>query len=81
MCRYQDNGGKGGGALHLIVSGVLTHDGMITVNGGHGVNQCTSGYRSNYCCGSGGGSGGSLLIETGTLAGSGVFSARGEDVH
>ena len=54
--------GKGGGQLHLRVSTELNNDGTIDVNGGSGT---------------GGGSGGSLLVEGGTIKGRGTFNARG----
>ena len=60
------NGGAGGGAIKLVVSGTLTVNGTISANGG------------SYSAGGGGGAGGSLWINTGILAGSGVIKANGE---
>ena len=54
--------GKGGGQLLLTIDSELTNDGFINVDGGDGI---------------GGGSGGSLLIEGGTIKGRGTFNARG----
>jgi hypothetical protein len=60
------NGGAGGGALHLIVGGSLALDGSITARG-----------ATSQITGSGGGSGGSLWISTSKLSGSGLISADG----
>ena len=54
--------GKGGGQFVLTVDSELTNDGYVSVDGGDGI---------------GGGSGGSLLVEGGTIQGRGLFSARG----
>ncbi len=59
-------GGRGGGAIKLIVADTITVDGAITATGGHG--------KAN---GTGGGSGGSIWILSDTLAGSGSISADG----
>jgi len=59
-------GGAGGGAVRLIVNGVLTIDGRLSADG-------AAGYSSN----GGGGSGGCFHLTVGTLAGSGVVSANG----
>jgi hypothetical protein len=62
------DGGAGGGAIKLTVSGTLTNNGIISANGqgpGSTNNQAS------------GGSGGSLLIQTATLTGSGTIQANG----
>ncbi|MEH6822802.1 MAG: hypothetical protein V7629_02685, partial [Motiliproteus sp.] len=61
-----NNGTRGGGAIKLVVSGRLQLDGSITAIGSRG---------SYY----GGGSGGAVWIDAGTLAGVGTISARGAD--
>ncbi|HEY71208.1 MAG TPA: hypothetical protein G4O08_11560, partial [Anaerolineae bacterium] len=68
--RYSETwcGGAGGGAIHLIASGVVTIDGALSANGGAGL----AGDR-----GCGGGSGGSLWIEAGSLTGAGRISVDG----
>jgi hypothetical protein len=58
--------GSGGGAIRLVVSGTLTVDGRLSANG----------TAVNLSCG-GGGSGGSLWITTGAIAGGGVIQANG----
>lgn len=57
---------RGGGAIRLVVSGVLTNDGAISANGETGPAGCR-----------GGGSGGSIYVTANHLAGSGLFSAQG----
>lgn len=57
-------GGNGGGAIRLNISGTLTNNGVISANGGNGEDSTGS---------AGAGSGGSVYVTTGTLAGSGVF--------
>jgi hypothetical protein len=59
-------GGRGGGAFHLTVTGLLQVDGVISANGGNG-----SGLDG------GGGSGGSIWLTTGTLSGAGSITANG----
>jgi hypothetical protein len=60
------NGGSGGGALNLTVSGTFTVNGKISANGNNGDPEA------------GGGSGGSLNFSNiGTLAGNGIISANG----
>ena len=59
-------GGPGGGALRLNVTGTLTVDGRISSDGGTGLTQAC-----------GGGSGGSIWLNVGKLAGAGVISANG----
>jgi phosphodiesterase/alkaline phosphatase D-like protein len=61
-------GSAGGGAVKLVVGGVLTVTGSITANGLAGTVTNTSG---------GGGSGGSVWIQAGTLAGAGAITANG----
>ena len=55
-------GGAGGGAVRLYVTGVLQVDGRISAAGGAGSGPSA-----------GGGSGGTVSLTAGTLAGSGVF--------
>lgn len=62
------SGGGGGGILRLDVAGTLQVDGQVIVNGGNGTTPL---YRA------GGGSGGSILIQCGTLRGTGVIRADG----
>ena len=61
-------GGSGGGAIKIVATGTVTVDGAITATG----NTPTSG---NVWCG--GGSGGSIWIQTGILAGAGSVTANG----
>ena len=61
-------GGIGGGRLYLAVGHTLTVDGFILAKGGH--------YRS---VGAGGGSGGSIHIETYTVDGAGTVDTSGGD--
>jgi hypothetical protein len=62
---YNYNGGAGGGAIKLIVSGTTTVTGDITANG------------ANAGADSGGGSGGSIWINTGSLEGAGSVTVNG----
>jgi hypothetical protein len=59
-------GGAGGGAIRLIVTGMLMLDGRISADGSPG-----------FAVGSGGGSGGSVWLTVGTLTGGGSISANG----
>ena len=59
-----DGGNPGGGAIELDVATTLQMDGTISANGSHFGNH-------------GGGAGGSIWIEVGTLAGSGTIQANG----
>jgi hypothetical protein len=59
-------GGFGGGAVHLVVSGFLQIDGLLSANGQNGSGS-----------GGGGGSGGSIWVSTGTLSGAGSITANG----
>jgi hypothetical protein len=59
-------GSEGGGAIRLNVGGVLTVDGRLSANGNWGIQD-----------NSGGGSGGSIWVTTGTLAGNGQIVADG----
>lgn len=61
-------GAAGGGAIHLIISDTLTLDGIISANGATGSGDFEA---------SGGGSGGSIWIETNSLTGAGTVSANG----
>lgn len=58
-------GGTGGGALKLVVPGMTRIDGRLSVNGGNSAHSTGTG-----------GSGGSIWIVEGTLAGSGTISAN-----
>jgi hypothetical protein len=62
-------GGRGGGSIRLYLSGTLTNNGSISVNGGNGYDGW----------GGAGGSGGSIWVSARNLAGSGfgTFSAKG----
>src|SRR3990167_3863359 len=64
------SGGTGGGATKLTVSGTLTVNGTIRADAGPG---CP--YYYVYS----GGSGGSLWIDTATITGNGMISAKGGD--
>jgi len=59
-------GGAGGGAISLTVTGTLEVDGTVSARGLAGTGPST-----------GGGSGGSIYLSVGALAGSGVISANG----
>ncbi|MCX7019199.1 MAG: hypothetical protein NTY46_09490 [Candidatus Sumerlaeota bacterium] len=61
-------GGSGGGAVRLDVPGTLSLDGMITAAGAAGNPAFTA---------DGGGSGGSIYLTAGVLAGSGILSVNG----
>ena len=63
---YSLGGGNGGGALRLSVDGMLLLDGTISANGASG--------SAAYA---GGGSGGSIWVDTASLSGSGRFEANG----
>jgi hypothetical protein len=63
------NGGPGGGAVHLVVSGTLTLDGIIVADGRDGLGSSS---HDN-----GGGAGGSIWLEVSTLAGVGTLRANG----
>jgi len=67
-------GGAGGGVIRLIVNGTLTVNGQIATDGNPGIADGNGWVRG------GGGSGGSLWINAGQLAGNGVISARGGGV-
>ncbi|MEK9156402.1 MAG: hypothetical protein AAB360_03865, partial [Patescibacteria group bacterium] len=58
------DGGSGGGAIKLAVTGTLILNGTISANGGDGAARA-------------GGSGGSVYIVTNTITGSGTISANG----
>ncbi|HTK04300.1 MAG TPA: fibronectin type III domain-containing protein [Candidatus Eisenbacteria bacterium] len=57
---------QGGGAVKFIASGTFTNNGTITANGAAGDNSDD-----------GGGAGGSVWIDAGTLAGTGIIRALG----
>ena len=63
---FWGTGGSGGGAIRLNVSGTLELNGSVSADG-----ETISGQ------GGGGGSGGSIFVNAHTLAGTGIFSARG----
>ena len=63
--QYQGTTAPGGGAIHLIVAGTLTDNGIISAN------------AAPACCFVGGSAGGSVYVTTGTLTGSGTFNANG----
>ena len=75
-CHAVANGGDGGGYVDITVSGTMTVDGSVTADGANGVYVTHSG---NYTCYaySGGGSGGGVVLDVGTLAGSGSIGADG----
>ncbi|MCM8768235.1 MAG: caspase family protein [Candidatus Omnitrophica bacterium] len=62
---YASTGGRGGGAIHLSITGILTLNGEISARGGTPTGAA------------GGGAGGSLLVTCQTLTGSGRFVADG----
>ncbi len=62
--------GAGGGLVQITVAGTLTVDGSIKADGGNGIN-------SGLFTGGGGGSGGSVNLRVGALAGSGTITANG----
>lgn len=64
-------GGAGGGAIKLILTGTLTVNGTLSANGSKGYENATP---TTY---GGGGSGGSLWVQTKILAGSGSIQALG----
>ena len=68
-CEYVATAGSGGGAVRLSVAGVLTVDGHLSAKGTDGA--------VNGSYGTGGGSGGSIYLTVGTLAGAGVIAANG----
>jgi len=61
-----DAAGNGGGSIRLNISGTLKLDGTIAAIGANG-----NGFNG------GAGSGGSIYVTTATIAGSGIFKARG----
>ncbi|WP_413582504.1 beta strand repeat-containing protein [Bdellovibrio sp. HCB288] len=62
-------GGRGGGAIKLVLTGTLTVNGYLSSEG------CGGWYYNNYY--PGGGSGGSIWIIAQSVAGSGSISVRG----
>lgn len=72
---YGGYGTAGGGAIKLVASGTFTVNGTLSALG-----QNSTGSVKEGCCtyrGSGGGSGGSIWIQTNTLAGNGHIVANG----
>ncbi|MDP3014259.1 MAG: hypothetical protein Q8M92_08470, partial [Candidatus Subteraquimicrobiales bacterium] len=74
--------GSGGGLIRLNISGTLTNNGAINVNGnlgGGGI--CTYwdewGYCSSFVPAGAGGSGGTVYVSVGTFAGSGSITVNG----
>ena len=63
--QYQGSTQPGGGAIRLIVSGMLTDNGTISAN------------APTVCCFVGGSAGGSVYVTAGALTGSGTFNANG----
>ncbi|MFB6115951.1 MAG: hypothetical protein ABEK10_00420, partial [Candidatus Nanosalina sp.] len=75
-------GGAGGGAIKIVSSNQLINNGEITSDGANGQNNEGDGYCGWYCDDNsdpdgGGGSGGSIWIQTGTFSGSGTITANG----
>ena len=64
-------GGSGGGVIQLNIDGTLTVDGSVTADGADG--------QDGGITAGGGGSGGSIHVTAGTLAGTGLISADGGD--
>ena len=62
-------GAAGGGAVQITASGALSISGVIRANGGSGATPCGS---SDEGGGTGGGSGGAILLEGKTVAASGA---------
>ena len=67
-CRGGGSGGLGGGIIRMSVTGTLQIDGTISCNGGSGQEDR-----------SGGGSGGSIWIDTKLIKGYGTVQANGGD--
>ncbi len=67
---YYQPGGAGGGVLRITAGGTLIVNGAVRADGSDG--QEAYGFS-----GSGGGAGGSVLLEVGRLSGSGTISADG----
>ncbi|MCB2153456.1 hypothetical protein KQI84_01100 [bacterium] len=61
--------GHGGGAVYLKVVNTLTLNGTVSCNGASGTQDCA------------GGAGGSILVETDTIKGSGLMQAVGGDTN
>jgi alpha-tubulin suppressor-like RCC1 family protein len=68
------NAGDGGGAVKLVITDSLTIDGNINVNGTNA--ETVSGTQTTS---GGGGSGGSIWVDTNTVSGSGYITAIGGD--
>jgi hypothetical protein len=60
-------GGAGGGYISIRASGAVTINGIITANGSNGVSNA------------GGGSGGGVFIQCGSLLGNGTIQANGRN--
>ncbi|MFL5812378.1 MAG: beta strand repeat-containing protein [Bdellovibrionia bacterium] len=71
---FPAKGGSGGGAIKLVISSSLTVNGTLSANGG-----ISSVYGSGTTYSGGGGSGGSIWVQTGVLAGTGNIQAKGGD--
>ncbi|HXG37191.1 MAG TPA: T9SS type A sorting domain-containing protein [Bacteroidota bacterium] len=70
--RLTGAGASGGGALSLVVRGILRVDGKILADGFSAIPQERGG---DY--GAGGGAGGSVLVRAASVTGSGIISASG----
>ncbi len=66
-------GGAGGGGVNIDVIDTLLINGIISANGGAGVRTGAG----EECLNWGGGSGGSVLINAGTISGTGLIKANG----
>lgn len=69
-CRGGGSGGLGGGIIRMSVRGTLQIDGTISCNGDNGQQSR-----------SGGGSGGSIWIDTSLMKGYGTVQANGGNGH
>ncbi|GMH49517.1 hypothetical protein TrVE_jg8400, partial [Triparma verrucosa] len=73
-----NSGGKGGGRIKIVVAEKLTLSGKVTADGLPGTTQTSgNGYIGTTSWQGGGGSGGSILIDTKTLVGSGAVHVNG----
>ncbi len=66
-------GGAGGGVAYLTIGGTLHVEGKVSADGAAGT---STGYYNGFTC-SGGGAGGSLVIDAGRIEGTGVITANG----
>ena len=63
-------GGRGGGLLTVQVGGTFTLAGTVSANGANGAGSC-----NDYSAG--GGAGGGIYIQAGTVVGAGLVRANG----